>query len=61
MDKPPPAQDGPIYEAASIMRSLDDLAPGGEVPPRASMIFPIVWIAVSTLSLIAFMVWLLVS
>jgi hypothetical protein len=62
MDKAPPARDGPLYEAASIMRSLDDLARGEAVPPRSGgVIFPVVWMAVSTMSLIAFMAWLLVS
>jgi hypothetical protein len=47
---------------ATVIRSLGDILPGDAVAPRpGGVVFPVVWVAVSTLALIAFMVWLLVS
>lgn len=62
MDRTASAHASHRYGMATVIRSLGDILPGDAVAPRpGGVVFPVVWVAVSTLALIAFMVWLLVS
>ena len=60
MDRFPASEDGPRYEFTSIGRVLDDLGPP-EPPDLKGLIVPVVWAAISTLVLAAFIVWLLIG
>jgi hypothetical protein len=62
MDRYPSAHNSRRYGMATVIRSLDDLAPGEAVAPRqGGVVFPVAWVAVTSLSLLAFMAWLLVG
>jgi hypothetical protein len=62
MQRFPPAQNGPHYELTSLARTIDDLSLGETEAPRpGGAISPLVCTALATLTLIAFMIWLLLS
>jgi hypothetical protein len=62
MDRHFSAHDARRYGMATVIRSLGDLSPGQAVAPRpGGVLLPVAWMAVTTLSLAAFMVWLLIS
>jgi len=62
MNRFPPAENGPQYELSALVRTMDDLTPEEEWAPRAGGVTaPLVYVGIATVTLLAFVGWLLFS